>query len=163
MTDIAVQSAVVEYQSNALVFLEKPSWEQAESLVNTLMTMEAAVNHWIGDAVIYFEAVFPDVYPQLFPEHAAKSLANMRWVSSKIEQSRRRETLSWSHHEAVSGLDRPEDQDEVLETAELNNMTVSETRKMVRAMKGKPDPVKEPKTIHVVCEHCGEEMKVEVT
>ncbi len=155
-------NTVVEYRKNSLGFLREPSWEESEVVVETLLKMEEAVQFWIGDAMLYLSGVFPANYEQLFPDgYAAKSLANMRWVASKIEPSRRRE-LSWSHHESASGLDRPEDQDEVLETAELNSMTVSETRKMVRAMKGKPEPVKEQKTIHVVCEECQHEMEVDV-
>ena len=153
MNEIAISQPVVEYQKNALVFLDKPSWEQAESLVNTLLTMNGSVQFWLGDAMNHLAGWYPE-YEQLFPDgYSAKSLANIKWVASKIEPTRRRE-LSWSHHEAASGLDNPEDQDEVLETAELNDMTVSETRKMVRAMKGKPDPVKEPKVIHCVCPEC---------
>lgn len=161
MTEIALQQPVVEYKKNSLVFLATPSYEQAESTVNTLLTMEGAVNHWIGDAILYLEAAFPNTYTQFFPDgYKAKSLANMRWVSKRVPPSRRREGLSWSIHEAVAGLDNPDDQDEALETAALNDMTVSETRKMVRAIKGKPEPVKEPKIIHVCCEQCGHEFEV---
>ena len=154
MTEIAVQSPIVEYERNALVFLQKPSWEQAESLVNTLLTMEEAIQFWLGDCMLYLSSAFPTNYEQLFPDgYAAKSLANMRWVSSKVPMSRRRVELSWSHHEAVSSLE-DETQAEVLETAVLNDMTVSETRNMVKEMKGEGPVAKPPKVIHCVCPEC---------
>ena len=162
MNEIALQGPIVDYQRNALVFLQRPSWEQAESLVNTLLTMEEAIQFWLGDCMLYLSSVFPANYEQLFPDgYAAKSLANMRWVASKVPVSRRREELSWSHHEAVSGLG-DETQAEVLETAVLNDMTVSETRNAFREMKGEVPVSKPPKTVHVVCEECQHEMEIEV-
>lgn len=148
---------VVEYQKTALAFRNRPTWEQSESLVNTLMTMDHAVSWWIGDAILMLEAMFPQNYTQLFPDGLdAKTLTNKRWVSSKILPARRRESLSWSHHDAVAGLDEAQ-QEEVLTTAELNKMSVSDTRKMVRAMQGKGPKEKEPKVFHVQCPECEHE------
>lgn len=146
---------VVEYRRTALMFVDRPTWEQSESLVNTLFTMDRTINWWIGDAILMLEAVFPQNFAQLFPDGMdAKTLANKRWVASKIIPSRRREGLSWSHHDAVAGLDEAQ-QEEVLMAAELNSMSVAEVRKMVKALQGKVPKEKEPKVWHVTCPECG--------
>ena len=124
------------YQENSLVFSRDPEWEEAQDIVNTLTRMNGAIQWWFGDAMLRFEACFTEDYTQLFPEgYAAKSLANMRWVASRIPPSRRRE-LSWSHHEAVAPLE--EDlQDELLKLAVDEQWTVKQIREAARAAQGK--------------------------
>jgi len=139
------KQTVAEYQKDSLSFNRVPTWEEAEIVVNSLMRMDAAVNWWIGDAILFLEACFTEDYTQLFPEgYAAKSLANMRWVASRIQPSRRREPLSWSHHEAVASLDE-QLQDELLQMAEEEGWTVKQIREAARAAQGKLPAPKQDK------------------
>jgi len=63
-----------------------------------------------------------------------KSLQNAAWVSSRFEPSRRRESLEWSHHEAVSSSDLTYEQaDRLLDMAELNEWTVKQLRQVAQA------------------------------
>jgi len=52
---------------------------------------------------------------------------NMVYVASRFEISRRRENLSWSHHEAVVSLD-PDEQDHWLDQAIEHRMSVADLR-----------------------------------
>ena len=63
---------------------------------------------------------------------AYQTLANLAWVTSKIEPERRRPNLSFAHHSAVAGLPAPE-ADELLDVAETENATSTDLRQMVQA------------------------------
>ena len=135
---------VAEYQENSLSFNHPPTWEEAETVVKTLLRMDGAIQWWWGDTMLILDATFGEEYVQLFPDgYAAKSLANMRWVASRIAPSRRRE-ISWSHHEAVAPLEEKL-QDELLQIAIEEQWTVRQMREAARAAQGKLPAPKEDK------------------
>jgi len=135
---------VAEYQENSLSFNHPPTWEEAETVVNTLLRMDGAIQWWWGDTLLILDATFGEEYTQLFPDgYAAKSLANMRWVASRIPPARRRE-VSWSHHEAVTPLEE-QVQDELLQMAVDEQWTVRQIRAAARAAQGKLPAPKEDK------------------
>jgi len=130
-------AGIVQYNHNSLSFIQQPTWEQAEVVVETLLKMSGAIQFWMGDTILMVEGCFPQTYTQLFPDgYKSKSLANMRWVSSRVDPSRRRGELSWSHHEAVGALE-PGMQDDLLAEAIIEQWTVSQLRAAVRLAQGK--------------------------
>lgn len=62
----------------------------------------------------------------------AQTLMNMVYVASRFPISRRRENLSWSHHETLAALE-PEEQDHWLDEARKHRWSVSDLRVMLRA------------------------------
>ncbi len=85
----------------------------------------------VADCINFGEAKFGDRHSQAldatrgYLKYNEKTVANACWVFSKIEESRRRvDTLSLSHHEAVAKLP-PEEQNEFLEKAEAEALSVS--------------------------------------
>jgi len=85
-------------------------------------------------------------------------------VASRITPVRRLATLSWSHHEAVAGLE-PDQQDGLLAQAEVEGWTVREIRGAARELIGKLPKPKEPKAIKikVKCPECEAEFECEVS
>ncbi len=65
-----------------------------------------------------------------------QTLMNMVYVASRFPISRRREELSWSHHETLAAVDVA-DQDHWLDQAVSNRWSVADLRTMVRAARGK--------------------------
>ena len=65
--------------------------------------------------------------------YCSKSIIELRRVSKNVDVSRRLEELSWSHHQAVSGVEDPELQAKFLRIAHKKGLSVSELRKLVRA------------------------------
>lgn len=60
------------------------------------------------------------------------TLRNYAAVDKRIETSRRRDELSWTHHADVAAL-APRDQDKFLELAVKNRWSVSQLRKVLRS------------------------------
>lgn len=88
---------------------------------------------WIGDWVNYGNAKYGEKYTRAarVTGYDAQTLMNMAYVASRFEVSRRRETLSWSHHAEVAALD-PAEQDEWLEKAAEERMSVRCLRQAIR-------------------------------
>ena len=157
-TDLEVQKPVWEYRNNSLVFLENPSWEQAQVLANTLTRMNEAAGLWLGDAALRFSLIFPATHYQLWEDrYSGKTVLNRMIEAKKIPPPRRRE-LSAGVISAICGLDTEEDQDTAIEIAERDGLTVQEVRELVKEMKGLPP--KPEKVYRVVCKHCGAESDI---
>lgn len=89
---------------------------------------------WIGDWINYGSAKFGEKYSlaSKITGYDAQTLMNMVYVASRFEISRRRENLSWSHHETVASLDAV-DQDSWLDNAAKHKMSVADLRLELRA------------------------------
>jgi hypothetical protein len=93
---------------------------------------------WIGDWVNYGNAKFGEKYSRAarITGYDVQSLMNMAYVASRFDRSRRRESLSWSHHAELAGL--PIEQQEVwLENTEKKHLTVHGLRDEVRAWRAR--------------------------
>jgi hypothetical protein len=99
-----------------------------------------ACHWWIGDWLIHGEAAYGEAYSQAIDDtkFAYYTLAHDKFVASRFEVCRRRQNLSWSHHEAVAGLS-PAEQDKWLNRAEKHGWTRDELREEIRAIKVKGD------------------------
>lgn len=112
-----------------------------------------AVQFWIGDWIRHGEKHYGETYTQALEEtdYSLQTLMNMAYVAGKIEPSRRRENVSWSHHAEVASLP-PEKQAQWLETAEETGAPVSQFRKELRQAKELPEPTEITRTITVTVE-----------
>lgn len=72
------------------------SYEEWEEVMRTLGVMDKAVQWWIGDALNYGESAYGETYSQAMEETRIEygTLANYKYVASRVEFSRRRENLS---------------------------------------------------------------------
>ncbi|HVX32403.1 MAG TPA: hypothetical protein VHA80_04610 [Solirubrobacterales bacterium] len=87
----------------------------------------------LGDWICYGNARFGERYARAskITGYDAQTLMNMVYVASRFAVSRRREELSWSHHEALSSLE-PEQQDHWLDQAIAHRWSVADLRLMLR-------------------------------
>jgi hypothetical protein len=118
----------------------------------------------LGDWIRYGNTKFGERYARAarITGYDVQTLTNMVYVASRFDISRRRENISWSHHETLAALD-PIVQDEWLDRAVGEKMSVSDLRlELRRARRGaRPASINQdeppPSTVvdSLVCPHCG--------
>jgi hypothetical protein len=89
---------------------------------------------WIGDWVRYGATRYGGRYARAarVTGYDHKTLANMVYVASRFEISRRRENLSWSHHAELAALD-VEEQERWLDRVEADGLSVQRLRQELAA------------------------------
>jgi len=87
----------------------------------------------LGDWIAYGNARFGERYARAakITGYDTQTLMNMVYVASRFQISRRRENLSWSHHETLAALDA-EEQDHWLDQAQVNRWSIADLRMMLR-------------------------------
>ncbi len=126
----------------------------------------------LGDWIAYGNEKFGERYSRAskITGYDTQTLMNMVYVASRFVFSRRREKLSWSHHETLAALEFDE-QEHWLDEAERHRWSVSDLRLMLRLSRreavsadggGSPEvgPTGGSATpVSVVrCPHCGEDV-----
>jgi hypothetical protein len=111
--------------------LDAREWAMAGHRIGTV---GRRIQWLLGDWIAYGSAKFGQRYTSAakVTGYDTQSLMNMVYVASRFSVSRRRETLSWSHHEAVAALE-DEDQETWLDRAVEHRWSVSDLRMMLRA------------------------------
>jgi len=113
----------------SLVIQNDIDFDEWMTIGNFLKQINKYVLWWLGDWLNFGENVYGEKYSQALDEtdHSYGGLRNSAWVSGRIEMSRRRDNLSWSHHYEVAAL--PENkQDKYLQKAEENNWSRNRLR-----------------------------------
>jgi hypothetical protein len=111
----------------------------------------------IGDWIHYGNARFGERYDRAarVTGYDVQTLMNMVYVSSRFEISRRRESLSWSHHETLASSESSE-QERWLDRAVAERMSVSDLRIELRNARRRPEAAGNQKETKAhVCPHCG--------
>jgi hypothetical protein len=131
--DKALTSEKYKFTKTSIVFNGNLSFEEWATLMQNLKLMNGAVHFWIGDALNFGDRVYGEMYTQAVEDTGfdVGTLMNDKWVASRIEKSRRHESLPFSHHQEVAELS-PEEQDQMLELAEIKHLTRSDFRKAIR-------------------------------
>lgn len=132
-----------------------PTFEQWCDVWKFIQKASGAVHFWIGDALNYGEQKFGEMYTQAMETTGFdyQTLADDKYVASKVPISRRRDQLSFSSHREVAALP-PEKQEELLERAEQEGLHSKDLRVLAQ---GKSD-IKLPKPRYSV-EYCEEHGK----
>lgn len=91
------------------------------------------VGWWIGDWLRYGNDAFGERYVRAakVTGYDPQTLMNMVYVASKVDISRRRESLSWSHHAEVASIPG-DDQERWLAHAESERLSVRDLREEIR-------------------------------
>lgn len=91
--------------------------------------MERAVQWWTGDWVRFGEAAYGEMYSQALDatERDYGTLRNYVWVAERFDLSRRRDKLTFGHHQEVAS-DPPDVADAWLDRAEAEGLSVMDLR-----------------------------------
>ena len=102
-----------------------------------LRNCQGATQWWIGDWLNYGERAYGEKYTQALNETDYKYgvLRNLKYVSGRVELSRRRDNLRWAHHQEIAPLE-PSDQREWLEKAEKYGWSPASLRAELKKVKG---------------------------
>jgi hypothetical protein len=111
------------------------SWER---LVSFLDHLAASTPWWLGDALVYGEAAFGAEAAQAVGA-SPESRKQYAWVASRFPSSRRRPSLSWSAHRAVSSLE-PDEADALLDRAEREGLGSGDLRALASASRAEVEP-----------------------
>jgi hypothetical protein len=165
-----IQALAVKQQSDSPLslpgFVTETSLSLPENLTieewvdvgHKLETITKATQWWWGDYLKYGERKWGESYSQALDASGLKiqTLYNAAWVSGTFDASRRRENLTFGHHDAVATKKlKPEEQDKLLDVAASTNLSVKELRAVVKTVlitdvKAEPEP---KATLQCVC-HC---------
>lgn len=128
----------------------------------------------LGDWITYGNHKFGERYTRAskITGYDKQTLMNMVYVASRFSIERRRENLSWSHHEALAALEAA-DQDRWLDDAAEHRWSVLDLRTMLRvarredraeaeAGEGAGEDAAEPSPM-LKCPRCGEEISAAAT
>jgi hypothetical protein len=112
-------------------------------------------NWWIGDWIRYGSARYGDKYAAAsrVTGYDEQSLMNMSYVAGRFDASRRRASLSFSHHAELAGLP-PDDQELWLDRAEAGALSVRVLRAELRKARRRSS-ARTQAAEGVVCPHCG--------
>jgi hypothetical protein len=106
-----------------------PTQEQWTDCLDYLMHLSRRIHWWIGDLLVYGEARWGEMYDKMIERtgYEIRTLRTLKWVAGQIGPSRRRDDLTFAHHQEVAGLP-PDQQDAILARAAREGWT----REMVR-------------------------------
>jgi hypothetical protein len=152
--------------------LTRVSWSPTRELAVTtwveqgrwLGALGRATGWWLGDWIRYGSARYGDRYEAAarVTGYDTQTLMNMAYVAGRFEASRRRESLSFSHHAELAGLPR-EDQELWLDRAEASRLSVRSLRAELRDVRRRvasrqalgTSTVRDAPDEGVVCPWCG--------
>jgi N6-adenosine-specific RNA methylase IME4 len=136
--DLVLPGSATETGLDLPADLDFERWQEVGA---TLGRIGRACQWWIGDWLNYGERTYGETYAQAIDATGYEygSVANMAYVAGRIELSRRRESLSWSHHQEVAPLE-PAEQDKWLDRAAVENLNRNELRRVVKAPTLLPTP-----------------------
>ncbi|MGH7722226.1 MAG: LmbU family transcriptional regulator [Candidatus Dormibacteria bacterium] len=120
------------------------SIEEWQEIGGCLRRIGRSVMWWIGDWLRYGERRYGEMYAQAIEATAydAQTLRNAVWVAGRIELSRRRDNLSWSHHSTVAALETV-DQELMLLSAAQESWPLRVLRREVRRLHAPADELPE--------------------
>lgn len=144
---------------------ETMGFEQWVASGRKLGAIGRGVGWWIGDWLRFGNARYGERYSRAskITGYDKQTLMNMAYVASNIDPTRRRETLSWSHHAEVASL-APDEQDRWLQEAEESRLSVQDLRILLREARRReqavaiavtPAPDAPPIEHATVCPECG--------
>ena len=124
--------------STSLTLPDDLPYQTWENIGQSLKAIDKGCAWWVGDWLNYGEQTYGEMYSQALEvtDYAYQTLANTKSVAAQFEFSRRRENLSFGHHEAVAKME-PSKADSWLTHAEEEQLSVHEFRK---AIKDEDDP-----------------------
>lgn len=131
MSDAQLQTTGFHMTRNGLEVTGEPTFEQWLNQWNSLIGIHRAVQWAIADMILYAEkkAAWGEMYAQALDATQLdyKYLVNIVSVARAYERPRRRDDLSFSHHERVKVFP-PDIQDRALQVAADQKLGRDETR-----------------------------------
>ena len=122
--------------ATALTCDRLPSFDELVSLGRALLKLERGIQFWVGDWWVELDCRYGAgkemaAAKKIFG-YALHTIQNYASVARKVESSRRRELLCYSHHAEVAKF-KPEQQTRWLDATEIEDLSVAELRQRIFA------------------------------
>ncbi len=113
--------------------LDYPQWVEAGRYLGAL---GRGSQWWIGDWIRYGTKKWGEKYTEAarLTGYDHGSLRNLAWVASQFDLSRRRDKLTWTHHQEIAPLE-PAEQDQWLDRAIALKLSSSDLRIELRTLR----------------------------
>ena len=155
MGDIATTELPGTVTTTWLQLPQAMTYEQWVDVGRRLNRVHQGYQWWIGDYLLHGDEMFPEQASQGVEDALGaipnQTKLNWKWVAKAIPAPQRRESLSWTHHLQVAGMDEAA-REKILTKAEDLGWSVAETRQAVRQVQeaiGEREPTYEKR-----CEQC---------
>lgn len=113
-----------------------PELLEFESLSRFLVNLQRSSSWWLGDMLVIGEQIYGDsIYQSIDDTASLRLLERCAKVCREFPPSRRNATLSFTHHQLLSGVS-PRLQDALLARAEVEGWDTDQMRQKVREIKG---------------------------
>lgn len=124
------------FTSTGLTVEGTPTFQEWESVGAFLAHIQKRIHWWIGDWLNYGEGQWGEDFAQAVDTErfSEQTLANDKWVASRVAPSLRKENLSFSHH-ALVAPSSPEEQKELLALAEREGWSTRELHRETKKRK----------------------------
>jgi hypothetical protein len=141
-----------ELRTDSVRVTRAATFEEWEAAITWAQQAERASPWWVADLLAIGESSYGDMYTQAIETTGLRygTLANYVSVARSVEMSRRRELLSFSHHQEVAALAVAE-QDYWLDCAETDQLSVKELRRRIQDTKAKPAPASIEYWVYACC------------
>lgn len=121
------------YSPTGLELPEKLPFDEWSEVGLKLSKIERTVLWWIGDWLNYGERKYGEKYSQALDETGFdyQTLADSKWISSKVKVSCRQENLTFEHHRHIAKFESDE-QREWLDRAAMLGWSAKELRQQIK-------------------------------
>ncbi len=126
-----------ELTTTSLTLPDDVTQDELAEMGDILLRLQKSVQWWLGDWLNALEdREWGETYAALASKYSYEvvTLHNIASIAKRVDFSRRRESLSFGHHDAVASL-KPAQQTRWLNFAEKNQASVGELRKAIRESK----------------------------
>lgn len=116
-----------------LQIVGEPTFEAWSEIVAVYTHIDDRSSWWLGDAIVYGEEHFGEKYAQVVDvgDKKHQTILNIVSVCQRVQQSRRRDCMSFGHHAAIAYM-FPQTGDEFLVRAQRERWSVTELRAEVK-------------------------------
>lgn len=125
----------IQWTARSLTVLDPAMpMERVAELLRALGEVKTATSFHIGDLINFADARYGERYSQVVEATGLvyETISNYAYVCRQVAPSRRRESLRFSHHEAVARFE-PAEQDRWLDDAERNRWSRDQLREAIKA------------------------------
>lgn len=147
----ALLDGAAQMKRTGLIINRDLSFNEWSAMGNGLQMIEGGIQWALGDWLQYGEHRYGERYAQAveLTGYTYQGLADMAYVASRIDFSRRRENLRISHHREVAALE-PAEQDALLQKAEDHHLSVKALREAVQTFRRELAPPTSGRELPVV-------------
>ena len=97
-----------EYRPTGLVICPGLTFDEFDEFWPGVKQIHRSASLYLGDALVYAEDNYPELWSQLVDAHAVDVYKSAMWVCRNVPMARRHESLTYSHYRLVAKMESAE-------------------------------------------------------